>query len=106
MTTETHTPLLFVHRKNMKPNKAAIIRPEGTPTATTMATEWLEGAGWGFGTDDDVAKGATDAAAEVVAIKVVKEGVVEATVAAPITPIVVRAEGVPAYLVRALHHVE
>jgi hypothetical protein len=90
----------------MKPSKAAIIRPQGTPTPTPMATEWLEGAGWEFGTDEDVGKGATDAAAEVVAIKVVEEGVVEATVAAAITPIVVRAEGVPAYLVRALHHVE
>ena len=43
---------------------------------------------------------------EVVVIKVVEEDVVEVTVAVPITPMVVRTEGVPAYLVRVQHNVE
>jgi hypothetical protein len=50
--------------------------------------------------------GGGSTAVEVVVIKVVEEDVVEVIVAVPITPIVVRAEGVPAYLVRALHNVE
>ena len=50
--------------------------------------------------------GGGSTAEEVAVIKVVKEDVVEVIVAVPITPIVVRSEGVPTYLVRELHNVE
>jgi hypothetical protein len=100
----------------MKPNKLAIIKPQGIATPTPMATELLEGAGWEVRTDEIAVLVVEEEAAtelgggstvvKVVVIKVVEEDVLEVTVTAPITPIVVRTEGVPTYLVRALHNVE
>jgi hypothetical protein len=120
----------------MKPSKPAIINPHGTATPTPIATEWFEGVGGGAAIDDAVAGGAADDSitwavedgdaeldveelgpnelgagsitVAVVVIRVVIDVVEEEllVVAAPITPIVVRAEGVPASLVSALRNLE
>lgn len=131
MISDVAGRLLFRNWKHMKPNKPAMIKPQGTATPTPIATAWSEGAGRDVGVMEDAVEEAADEirvlvvegrvatelagpgpVVEVVVVEVVGEDVVwlvevvelleltELVVAGPITPIVVRAEGVPASPVR------